>query len=77
MLSLLGWVILVLFGIGLVLSWLAIVFECGGQYNIGGVPNTWKDKLLIIITLVLLIAYWRWVGSIAPLTISLNYNFTG
>jgi len=72
MLSLLGWLVLCVFGIGLIFGWFAIVFECGDQYNIGGVPNTWKDKLLIIITLVLLIAYWRWVGSISPLTISLD-----
>ncbi len=72
MLTLLGWIVLVIFGVGLTGSWFAVLLNCGGQYNIGGVPNTWKDRVLVIVTLVLLVGYWYWVATIAPFTISMN-----
>lgn len=72
MLAFLGWAVLVIFGAGLTGCWLAILLNCGGQYNIGGVPNTWKDSVLVIVTLALLAGYWYWVKTIAPFTISMN-----
>lgn len=72
MLEILGFIILVIFaiiiGIGLGIVVLNSIFES----NVGGVPNTIKDRLLAIVLIVLYFYFCSWIYTIAPFTITMK-----
>lgn len=70
--ALIGWLVLVVIGICCSVFWFLCAFNCLGQYNIGGVPNKQKAKVLVMVALIALGYGWYWVAQQAPFTISMD-----
>lgn len=71
MLSMFGWVVLVIFAIIITVIWVMALVDGCGEYNVHGIRNTWKDRIYMIIFFVIVIFMWRWVSDIAPFTLFL------
>lgn len=70
--EILGWLVIVIFTAWISLIYLLVAFNCLGKYNIGGVPNKFWPKPLIISALIPLAMAWGKVWSLAPFTVILK-----
>ena len=52
------------------LAWAAVAFNTLGKYNIGGVPNTYKDKIFTLVLLCVLAFGWIALFENAPFTVT-------
>lgn len=69
LLMLIGWLAM---AAGLAVMSLVVVmmaFNNLGMYNIGGVPNSWKTKVITILGIILLGFVWGRLLSVAPFII--------
>lgn len=71
-LEVIGWMVLVTFGLSCTGAWGMFAFNCLGQYNIGGVPNKIGAKIGVFVGLAVLALGWYWIAHIAPFTISMD-----
>lgn len=71
--AIIGWLVVTGFMGMLSLTWLFLAFLKLGQYNIGGVPNTWKEKLLVLAAgAVLAYGWYSFVYLNMPFTIRMK-----
>lgn len=49
--------------------WILLAINMLGDYNIGGVPNKWYHRILVIIAFILLIILWKEFFMNIPYTI--------
>ena len=54
------------------LAWLLAAFNTLGKYNIGGVPNTVKDRILTLVLLCIVIFFWCLLFDAAPFSVTLG-----
>jgi hypothetical protein len=73
LLSIVGFAALVILG-GFLTSVYGLMFcNTMGEYNIGGVPNTWGDRIFTIILGIILGCYWWFiVYGHSPFSFTLN-----
>lgn len=72
MLELIGWVTITVFALWVSVLWLLTAWNGLGRYNIGGVPNSIKDKLIVIVLAVAPAGMWWVVSTAAPFTINIK-----
>lgn len=71
--ALIGWLVVTGFMGMLSLAWLGLAFFKLGEYNIGGVPNTWKERLLVLVAgAALAYGWYTFVYLNMPFTISMK-----
>lgn len=70
MFEIIGFIATVGFFTWLTLAWCLIAFNTLGRYNIGGVPNTVKDKVLTIVLLAVLALGWSAIFKNSPFQIT-------
>ena len=54
------------------IMWLFAAFFTLGKYNIGGVPNTFKDKTIVLVFCIALIVLWKLTFENAPFSITVG-----
>lgn len=67
-----GWLVLCLALCGATLGWGLAALNGLGTYNIGGVPNSPANKLLLLAVGGGLAGAWYWLVGSAPFTITLK-----
>lgn len=71
--AIIGWLFLVAISVYAVILTTLITWNGFGQYNIGGVPNTFGGKILILLGWVCLGAWWWYVIiGYAPFTMEIK-----
>jgi hypothetical protein len=67
-----GW----LFALGIMLNITGLLYFAAltmlGEYNIGGVPNTWKDRILVLIFTLFTGIGWYALFLYAPFSINIT-----
>lgn len=72
MMELIGFLASVGFMVLASLAWFGAFCMWFGQYNIGGVPNTWKHRVAIAAALAVLLCLWVVLYLHMPFTIALK-----
>ena len=70
-LTLIGWLTLVLITCFCTLGYIIFAFNGIGKYNIGGVPNHWSKKIKIVLFGIGFYFIWDFIFFIAPFKVSL------
>lgn len=69
--AIIGWLVVTGILVVLSLAWLGMATLFMGQYNIGGKPNTWLDRLAVLAVGGLLAAGWWHIAiPYAPFTVA-------
>jgi hypothetical protein len=72
MFEVIGFAIALIVMCGFTVMMIFIGVYCMGQYNIGGVPHTWKDRVWIIPALILLYLGWSVLIDNSPISIVIS-----
>ena len=70
--AVIGFIFLCVCGLGMSLLFLVACSQMLPEYNIGGVPNKWYDRVLILVFAVILYYGWKFIFVYAPFTLTLN-----
>ncbi len=70
--SMLGWIVLAIVLGKCSLGYCLVMLNGLGQYNIGGVPNSFKSKVLILIGLCVVLYLWYQLFLHAPFSFSMD-----
>jgi hypothetical protein len=70
--SVIGWLIVAVILGKLSLAYLLVMFNGLGQYNIGGVPNSTKKKLVIVAGMFLFFYLWYTLFQHSPFSVSIS-----
>jgi len=54
------------------LAWALVAFNTLGKYNIGGVPNTYKDRFLTLFILCVVVVLWIFLFDSSPFSVALK-----
>lgn len=52
--------------------WGLFAFQAVGKWNIGGVPNTWKDRAIAVLMFAAVAFGWYTLFSISPFKITIT-----
>jgi len=71
--TILGWLCFIVGWTSVSGMWLATAFNTLGQYNIGGVPNKWYNKIIVILFLIPVCYGWYWIFfEVSPFKLELK-----
>jgi hypothetical protein len=69
--AIIGFIFLCVFGLGLSLLFLVACSQMLPKYNIGGVPNKWYDRVIILVFAVILYYLWKFIFEYSPFTLTI------
>lgn len=72
MLEIIGFMFLVIVAVYISMIALLIMGNNLVKYNIGGVTNTWRDKIFAIVAIMVTLAVWYFVLQQSPFEINLK-----
>ena len=72
-LAIIGWLFILSIGAYYTIFTVFVIFNCLGDYTIGGVPNTWSDKLWAFVVIAFGVLVWWGVFHSAPFTVNLTF----
>lgn len=73
MLAIVGWLVLVVFGLQLLAVWfIAGLINSMGPWTIGGAANSMTTRITAAVAGLLVALYWYWLYTVCPFTITIN-----
>ena len=73
MLAILGWLVLVVIGLQLAVTWFILGYIGSmGKWTIGGAHNSTPTRITAVIAGLLVALYWYWLYTVCPFTITIN-----
>ena len=67
-----GFLVCVAVVLAMTATWVVVAMNTLGKWNIGGVPNTWKDRTVTIAFLAFIVWEWYVLFSVSPFTITIT-----
>jgi len=69
--AIIGFIFLCICGLVLSLLFLVACSQMLPEYNIGGVPNRWYDRLIVLVFAVILYYGWKFILEYSPFTLDI------